>query len=627
MAVRAENANFGGEISNQPILPTMIKKKMPVWAVLPAIGAMALAGCGAMRNDRYYEKSVEIPADATAEERVDMASRVVPSPQQLAWQELGLTAFLHFGVNTFTDREWGDGTENPAVFAPTALDAEQWVSTLKKAGFRLVILTAKHHDGFCLWPTATTGHSVAASDWLDGKGDVVAALRAACDKYGMKLGLYLSPWDRNAPCYGDSQAYNDMFVAQLRELLGNYGKIDEVWFDGACGEGPNGKRQEYDWERFRKVMEELQPDAVLAITGDDVRWVGNEDGTGRTTEWSVTPLMPTIFPGSEAANGELGINVMSGDLGSRDLLAKAGSLHWWPSEVDVSIRPGWFYHPDEKPKSLHDLAEIYLKSVGRNSTLLLNIPPDRRGLIATADSLRLMEFGEWITANFSTPAGKSEEGTTVTFPKATEINCVATGEDISKGQRVESFIVEGLADGKWTTLAEGTTIGYRRILTFDPATVEAVRLTVTSSRGEPNMKPLEAYRIEMPAPEEADVSNVPQGHRAINGVTMSLHDGDIQVTLPEVAKVSGFVYTPHADARPGTLYRYKVETSPDWGTWTVPAGVSGEFGNIMHHATPRTVVFSAPVDARYLRFHLLEDTKGLTTASPSWADITVLTRE
>ena len=178
--------------------------------------------------------------------------------------------------------------EDPALFNPSELDAEQWVKTLKDAGFKLVILTAKHHDGFCLWPTQTTDHSVASSPWKDGKGDVVRELRDACDKYGMKLGIYLSPWDRNSPKYGDSEAYNDQFVAQLTELLTNYGKIDEVWFDGACGEGPNGKKQVYDWPRFRKVMEELQPEAVLAITGDDVRWVGNEGGVGRETEWSVT---------------------------------------------------------------------------------------------------------------------------------------------------------------------------------------------------------------------------------------------------------------------------------------------------------------------------------------------------
>ncbi|MDE6524825.1 MAG: alpha-L-fucosidase, partial [Paramuribaculum sp.] len=361
----------------------------------------AMIQCAPAAKEKYYEKVAPLPPEATLDERVDIASRTVPTANQLAWQDLELTAFLHFGINTFTDREWGDGKEDPALFNPSELDAEQWVKTLKDAGFKLVILTAKHHDGFCLWPTKTTDHSVASSPWKDGKGDVVRELRDACDKYGMKLGIYLSPWDRNSPKYGDSEAYNDQFVAQLTELLTNYGKIDEVWFDGACGEGPNGKKQVYDWPRFRKVMEELQPEAVLAITGDDVRWVGNEGGVGRETEWSVTPLMPSIFPESEAYNDSLGINAMAKNIGDREMLANAKEVRWWPSEVDVSIRPGWFYHDSQQPKSLAHMADIYLSSVGRNSVLLLNIPPDRRGLIADADVARLKEFRQWIDANFS----------------------------------------------------------------------------------------------------------------------------------------------------------------------------------------------------------------------------------
>ncbi len=605
---------------------TNIAREMRRGAVaLGAIGTLLLGGCVSSGSEKYFVKSATIPAGATAEERADIASRVVPSEQQLAWQQLGLTAFLHFGVNTFTNREWGDGTESPDLFAPSDFDAEQWVATLKNAGFKLVILTAKHHDGFCLWPTSTTDHSVASSGWLEGKGDVVKALREACDKYDMKLGLYLSPWDRNAPCYGDSEKYNDMFVAQLSELLGNYGKIDEVWFDGACGEGPNGKRQEYDWERFRKVMEELQPDAVLAITGDDVRWVGNEDGMGRETEWSVTPLVPTIYPWSGAANDSLGINVMSGDLGSRELLAKAETLHWWPSEVDVSIRPGWFFHPDEKPKSVRELADIYMQSVGRNSTLLLNIPPDRRGRIAPSDSLRLMEFKGWMDRNFSAPLGSGDG--TVKFDAPVAVNCVLLGEDISKGQRVESFIVEGLSDGVWKPLADGTTIGYRRILTFEPADVEAVRVNITSSRGKANLNPIEAYLIEMPAEEAPANGTVPAGHKAVAGATASLHGNDVRVSLPGLTKVTGFVYTPHADARPGTVYRYECVASRDGGEWTVPAGSGKEFGNIMHHATPRTVIFERPVDARYIELRIKEDSRGGIDVAASWDDIAILTAE
>lgn len=266
-----------------------------------------------------------------------MAAHLTPTPQQLAWQQLELTAFLHFGINTFTNREWGGGKEDPKLFNPTQLDAEQWVKTLKDAGFKMAILTAKHHDGFCLWPTATTSHSVASSPWKDGKGDVVKEMKEACDKYGLKFGVYLSPWDRNASCYGNSPEYNKFFIEQLTELLSNYGEIHEVWFDGACGEGPNGKKQEYDWDQFYKTIQKLQPNAVMAIMGDDVRWVGNEKGYGRETEWSATALVPGIYSRSDSINTVLGLKNKSEDLGSRALLKQATELFWYPSEVDVSI--------------------------------------------------------------------------------------------------------------------------------------------------------------------------------------------------------------------------------------------------------------------------------------------------
>ena len=232
-----------------------------------------LSFCSCTTGEEYYTKHLEFPEGITIEQKVDMASRLIPTPQQLEWQKMELTAFLHFGINTFTGREWGDGNENPSLFNPTELDAEQWVRTLKDAGFKMVIITAKHHDGFCLWPTKTTKHSVESSPWKDGKGDVVKELRNACDKYGMKFGIYLSPWDRNAACYGDSPAYNKFFIEQLTELLTNYGEVHEVWFDGANGEGPNGKKQVYDWDAFYSTIRTLQPKAVTAIMGDDVRWV------------------------------------------------------------------------------------------------------------------------------------------------------------------------------------------------------------------------------------------------------------------------------------------------------------------------------------------------------------------
>ena len=279
--------------------------------------------CGVQAQETYYEKHLIFPEKATAAQKLDMASRLIPTPQQLEWQQMEFTAFLHFGINTFTGREWGDGTEAPALFNPTELDCEQWVRALKDGGFKMAIITAKHHDGFCLWPTKTTRHSVASSPWRGGKGDLVRELRNACDKYGIKFGIYLSPWDRNAACYGDSPVYNQFFIEQLTELLTQYGEIHEVWFDGANGEGPNGKKQEYDWDAVIKTIRRLQPKAVTAIMGDDVRWVGNEKGIGRETEWSATALPPGIYSRSEELRKGLGIYGKAKDLGGRDIVARA----------------------------------------------------------------------------------------------------------------------------------------------------------------------------------------------------------------------------------------------------------------------------------------------------------------
>lgn len=576
-------------------------------------------------------KTLEFPADATPEQKIELAANLVPSQKQLDWQKLEMTAFLHFGVNTFTDREWGDGTEDPSIFNPSELDADQWVRTLKDAGFGLVILTAKHHDGFCLWPTATTGHSVASSPWKDGKGDVVADLRKACDKYGMKLGLYLSPWDRNAACYGDSPAYNDMFVAQLTELLTNYGKIDEVWFDGACGEGPNGKKQEYDWTRFKEHIAGLQPDAVVAIMGDDVRWVGNEKGQGRTTEWAATALTPGIYEGSAEANEALGLYAKAPDLGSRDVVLKADKLYWWPSEVDVSIRPGWFYHDTESPKSLRQLAEIYLTSVGRNSVLLLNIPPDRRGLIADTDVARLGELRTWLDENFADNLAGTLKGLQVPVTKGARVNTVVLGEDISKGQHVESFVVEGLVDGNWLPLTDATTIGYKRILTFPEVQAEALRLNITSSRTEPNINLFEAYNITLPTEVNVDlpgyivlegndwkvVESSGEGAEAIfdgstdTSWTSAAGEGEKSVIFDMQIPftVSGFRYHPKEQDLAGTVYRYRIEFSNDGTEWTEVA-TPGEFSNIMHNPLPQSVYFAGPVSARYVRFTATDEIEG-----------------
>lgn len=472
---------------------------------LMACSLLALpVGGQAQQDTSFFVKHLQFSGNKSLEQKASMAARLVPSPQQLAWQQMELTAFLHFGINTFTGREWGDGTEDPSLFNPTELDAEQWVRTLKECGFKMVLLTAKHHDGFCLWPTKTTSHSVASSPWKDGKGDVVGELRDACTKYGMKFGVYLSPWDRNASCYGNSPEYNKFFIEQLTELLTNYGEVNEVWFDGANGEGPNGKKQVYDWDAFYKTIQRLQPKAVMAIMGDDVRWVGNEKGIGRETEWSATVLTPGIYARSAENNKRLGVYGKAKDLGSRKMLQDATELFWYPSEVDVSIRPGWFWHEEEnaKVKSLKELSDIYFQSVGYNSVLLLNIPPDRRGLLNEADVSRLKEFAAYRrrvfsddkvqNGNVSWTACVGESRSYVIRP-ASRLNVVQVQEEISKGQRVEKFTVEAYRNGVWQSLGEGTTIGYKRMLRFPELTADSIRIRIDSCRLCANISNVSAY--------------------------------------------------------------------------------------------------------------------------------------
>jgi alpha-L-fucosidase len=419
-------------------------------------------------------------------------ARPRPSPSQLLWQRDELAMFIHFGVNTFTDREWGDGTESPPIFAPAALDARQWARTARAAGFRAMVLTAKHHDGFCLWPTATTSHSVASSPWRSGQGDLVREFVDACRAEGLRPGLYLSPWDRNAPSYGDSPRYNDMYAAQLTELLTRYGDIHEVWFDGANGEGPNGRRQQYDWPRVWGLVKQLQPASVIfSDAGPDVRWIGNERGVAGETNWSTVDPRIVPVPGLEGA--EVMRSLQEGD---RD-----GTV-WRPGETDVSIRPGWFHHPaqDGAVRSVDDLVNIYFTSVGRNSKLLLNVPPTRDGLLHATDVEHLQGMRARLDALFANDLARdgavswrTEVGqgagvravATVELAAPAVVGVADLREAIEQGQRVASYRTEGRADGVWRELSRGTTIGYRRLDRFEPVRVDAVRVAVTDSTEPP----------------------------------------------------------------------------------------------------------------------------------------------
>ena len=411
--------------------------------------------------------------------RAAVDARPRPTAAQLAWQQDELALFVHFGMNTFTDREWGDGTESPSLFNPSRLDARQWARAAKGAGAKAMILTAKHHDGFCLWPTATTTHSVASSPWRSGGGDVVREFVEACRAEGLKPGLYCSPWDRNHPAYGDSARYNDVYIAQLTELLTHYGPISEVWFDGANGEGPNGKRQVYDWPRNWALVRALQPHAVMfSDAGPDVRWIGNERGVAGETNWS------TIRPESVPFIGASGDDVITSlQQGHAD-----GSV-WRPGETDVSIRPGWFHHAteDARVKTVDQLVELYFTSVGRNSKLLLNVPPTRDGVMDAMDVSRLLGMRAALDRTFATPlaharpvwrtTGPNTAQLSMRLPSRQSLSVLDLSENVSDGQRVSAWTLS--ANGEEAqVLARGTTIGYRQLRRIAPIAVTSLEVHV-----------------------------------------------------------------------------------------------------------------------------------------------------
>jgi alpha-L-fucosidase len=451
----------------------------------------------------------------------------VPSASQLQWQRMELTAFVHFGPNAFTGAEWGSGREQPTVFNPTALDARQWARTFKAAGMKGVIVTAKHHDGFCLWPTKESTHTVAASPWRNGKGDLLRELSEAVRAEGLAFGVYLSPWDRNHPSYGTPE-YNDVFVRMLEDVLANYGEIFEVWFDGANGEGPNGKRQVYDWPRFHDVVRRLQPRAVIfSDAGPGVRWIGNERGEAPLTNWAMldrdryapgTPLSMDLPEGSELGR------------------------FYVPGECDVSIRPGWFWRAAEnaRVKSPRALLRLYETSVGRNCNLLLNVPPDDRGLIHDDDvkaltgmralidrvyGTSLLPVGAKATASSSmpshdpaatldadletwwAPAGDVRMGTlTVDLGTPVRFDRIRLQEYVALGQRVSLFEVEALVDGAWARVASGTTIGHARIIATAMTTATRVRVRIHDARGIPMIASLSLHdssRADTPRPPDA----------------------------------------------------------------------------------------------------------------------------
>lgn len=451
----------------------------------------------------------------------------VPTERQIAWHEMEQYAFVHFTTNTFTDKEWGYGDESETVFNPSAFDAEQWVKTLKAAGLKALILTCKHHDGFCLWPSMYTEHSVRNSPFRNGKGDVVKEVSEACCKYGLKFGVYLSPWDRNHPAYGTPE-YIDYYRNQLKELFTNYGQVFEMWFDGANGgDGYYGGKREkrsiaastyYQWPVTLGFVREMQPEVLFfSDAGPDIRWCGNESGYAGTTNWC-TMSVDTLYAGKSGIEKLLNSGNENGN-------------KWIPAEVDVSIRPGWFYHTreDTMVRTAENLFDIYLKSVGRGSNLLLNIPPDRRGLINEADSNSLMKWKKILDDAFSknlalnakvtasSHRGNSHEYSPVNLVDGNKetywatddstnmasieidlgrrqtVKYVVIQEYIKLGQRIKLFTVDVWENAKWQSVATESTIGYKRIIKIEPVVTGKIRIQITDTKACPVISNIEVY--------------------------------------------------------------------------------------------------------------------------------------
>ena len=561
---------------------------------------------------------------------------VTPTKAQVEWQKNEYTMFVHFGPNTFTGAEWGSGKEKAEIFNPTALDCRQWASVAKAAGMKGIILTAKHHDGFCLWPNPVSTHTVAQSAWKDGKGDVLKELSEACREYDLGFGIYISPWDRNDPHYGTDE-YNDVFVQTLEHALGSYGHVFEQWFDRACGEGPNGKQQVYDWPLFNSTVLKMQPDAIIfSDYGPGCRWVGNESGSAGRTCWS-TINVNEDFTGPALSLKDLNVGIKGGN-------------HWAAAETDVSIRPGWFWRESEnsKVKSLQHLLKIYYESVGRNSLLLLNVPADSRGLIHEVDSVRLMELRAALDEIFSVDLadGSKVEASdvrgnsrrfkpqnllsddfdkywavddsvttasfVVTLPEARTFNRVQLQEYIPLGQRVSAFSIDALAeDGSWQPIARETTIGYKRIVHVPTTTTTAVRVNIEESEACPVLNGFALFMDNIYTSFE--MSNVPSGE-------VKPASEPLIADMGKVTPIRGFVYAPKLNGEDGVIVNYRVEISDDGKSWTEISPII-TFNNIVNNPISQEVTFSRYVGARYLKLipvRVLEAAGNSSSDSPTY---------
>lgn len=441
-------------------------------------------------------------------EFLKQAAHVKPDKNQLRLiTETPFYAFVHFSPNTYTNKEWGSGKETPEIFNPTELDCDQWCEAIKSAGMKGAVITAKHHDGFCLWQTQYTSHSMKSSPYKNGRGDIVREFSDACRRHGLKFGFYLSPWDRHSELYG-TDAYNDYYKAQLTELLTNYGEVFHVWFDGACGEGANGKKQTYDFDGYFELIHKYQPNATIFNDRGPIRWCGNESGDAHYAEWSVVPVELCGFSEIQTGAGPLAdegsLDYMyntDNNIGSVSNIIYSKGLVFAPSEVDMSIRPGWFYHAEEEAHSLDRLFKTYINSVGNNTSFILNVPPMPNGKFDETDVLRLKELGDKINSEFGvniaenaeitvTPYNNSETQREIVIDMGEEkaVKYLDFGENTAEGQRVESFTVKYYDNTEgWQTDygAYGTTVGARKIVKLGERKTSKIKIIITSARDVP----------------------------------------------------------------------------------------------------------------------------------------------
>ncbi|ANI90756.1 hypothetical protein A9P82_11710 [Arachidicoccus ginsenosidimutans] len=604
---------------------------------------------------------------------------VLPNENQLNWQENNLYAFIHFGLNTFTDKEWGYGDEDPALFNPKHFDADQIVRSIKQGGFTGIVLTCKHHDGFCLWPTKTTEHNITKSPFRNGKGDLVKEIEEACRKYGLRFGVYLSPWDRNNPSYGTQDYVNKIYREQLKELLTNYGPVFEIWHDGANGGDGyyGGAREErkidrttyYNWPSVWQLERKLQPHALIfGDIGADLRWVGNEQGYAGIPCWQTfTPI--SNIPGKAPSNGTIKSELSTN--GTRN------GRYWMPAESDLSIRPGWFWHQsqNDKVRSVADLWKHYLVTVGRGAALILNVPPDRDGLVYKTDSINLKEFGDVLKETFAVNLAKGARikasnvrgndnkhyGTknlldndqfsywatdddihtpqlTITLPEARTFDIIRLKENTKLGQRIDSVSIDAFIDNQWQNIAGANSIGSERLVLLNKKiTTNKLRLTVVKSPvcvalsdfalfSQPDLSEYETVRKKEKTVSKSDwkITNIKNANAIIDNNSATFWQSNnanfpqnVIVDLGKTKTISSFSYLPRQDNQTGGIIdRYELSASADGKTWSKLS--SGEFSNIKASLNLQTVTFSATVNARYFKFGILHT---VDNQSPTIAEL------